>query len=183
MLQKTGFLAFVNQPLFHEDGEGAQDLRFVGRVERQIRLLPIAEHAEPLELLALDIDELARERFAASCRTSSGARPRDSFTTLYSIGRPWQSQPGTIRRAKAGHRFRFHDQVLQDLVQRRAHVHVAVGERRAIVQDEQLRALRAPSGFARKAASPPTLSAISGSRVARFAFIGKSVFGRLSVSL
>ena len=31
------------------------------------------------------------ERF----RTSTGESPRDSFTTLYSIGSPWQSQPGT----------------------------------------------------------------------------------------
>ena len=34
-----------------------------------------------------------------------------------------------------------------------------------------------------KALLPPTCRRISGSRVARSAFIGKSVFGRLSVSL
>ena len=28
-------------------------------------------------------------------RISTGERPRDSFTTLNSMGSPWQSQPGT----------------------------------------------------------------------------------------
>ena len=76
-------------------------------------------------------------------RTSSGERPRDSFTTLYSIGRPWQSQPGTYGARNPAMRLRFHDQILEDLVERRAHVDVAVGKGRAVVQDEQLRPARA----------------------------------------
>ena len=43
VLQKTGFLRFVDEALFDEDREGAEDLRFVGRIEREIRMLPIAE--------------------------------------------------------------------------------------------------------------------------------------------
>ena len=35
--------AFVNEALFDEDREGAENFRFVGGVERQIRMLPIAE--------------------------------------------------------------------------------------------------------------------------------------------
>ena len=65
MLQKTGFIAFVNEALLDEDREGAQDLRFVARIEREIGMLPVAEDAEPLELLALDIDEFARERLGS----------------------------------------------------------------------------------------------------------------------
>ena len=65
-----------------------------------------------------------------------------------------------IRRAETGHRFRFHDQILEDLVQRRAHVDVAIGEGRAVVQHEQRPPLRAPPGSARKAGSPPTASAV-----------------------
>ena len=54
---------FVNQTFLDEDREGAQDLGFVLRIEREIRTLPIAEDTEPFELLALNADKLARERF------------------------------------------------------------------------------------------------------------------------
>ena len=74
-------LALINEALFDEDGEGADDLRLVGGIERQIRVLPIAQDAEPLELLALDVDELARERlrllahFAAAKARAIPSRP------------------------------------------------------------------------------------------------------------
>ena len=43
-----------------------------------------------------------------------------------------------VRRAFAEHRLRFHDKVFQDFVERGAHVHVAIGEWRAVVKHEQL---------------------------------------------
>ena len=92
-------------------------------------------------------------------RTSSGERPRDSFTTLNSIGSPWQSQPGTYGARKPSMRLRFHDEILENLVQRRAHVDVAIGERRAVVQHEELPALRAPPESARRAVLPPIRAA------------------------
>ena len=88
-------LALVNEPLFHERGKSADDLRLVSGRERQVRILPVAEHAEPPELLALDIDELARICLAISCRMPAAKDRANSLTTLNSIGRPWQSQPGT----------------------------------------------------------------------------------------
>jgi hypothetical protein len=42
---------------------------------------------------------------------------------------------GNVRSAITGHRARLHDKVLQDLVEGGAHVDVAVGERRAVMQD------------------------------------------------
>jgi hypothetical protein len=54
----------VNQTLLHEDGEGAQDLGFVFGIHGEVGMFPIAENAEAFELLALDIDEFARESFA-----------------------------------------------------------------------------------------------------------------------
>jgi hypothetical protein len=53
-----------------------------------------------------------------------------SRSTFSSIGRPWQSYPGTY-----GHRLRLDDEVLEDLVERRAEVDLAVGVGRAVVQD------------------------------------------------
>ena len=48
-----------------ENRERPQDFRFVFGIHRQIRMFPIAEHAEPLELFALDVDEFSRKRFAS----------------------------------------------------------------------------------------------------------------------
>ena len=61
--------------------------------------------------------------------------PPSSFSTWVSMGRPWQSQPGTIRRAEAGHGLRFHDHVLQDLVEAGAEVNGAGRIGRPVVQD------------------------------------------------
>ena len=73
-------------------------------------------------------------------RISAGSRPAASLTTLNSMGRPWQSQPGMKGAVKPAIVLRFDHQVLEQLVERGAHVDVAVGEGRAVVQDE----LRAP---------------------------------------
>ena len=43
-----------------------------------------------------------------------------------------------VRCAFAEHRLRFHDEIFQDFVERGSHVHVAVGERRAVMKDEEL---------------------------------------------
>ena len=128
---------FVDQTLFHEDGEGAQDLRLVGRVHRQVRIFPVAEDAEALELLALDVDELARKGFRALSHFERGKAAR--FLDDFVFDRQTVAVPaGNIRRPESGHRFRFHDQVLEDLVERGPHVDVAVGEGRAVMQDEKL---------------------------------------------
>src|SRR6266436_2281506 len=43
-----------------------------------------------------------------------------------------------VRCAFAKHGLRFHDEIFQDFVERGSHVHVAVGERRAVMKDEEL---------------------------------------------
>ena len=87
-----------------------------------------------------------------------------------------------IRRAETGHGFRFHDEILEDLVQRGAHVDVAVGKGRTVVQDKSSGPRARLLDLLVKPRLLPLLQ-ISGSRVVSPAFIGKSVFGRLSVSL
>jgi hypothetical protein len=46
-----------------------------------------------------------------------------------------------VRGAFAQHCLRFHHEILEDFVERRAHVHVAVGKRRTIMQNKQLASL------------------------------------------
>ena len=89
-------------------------------------------------MLALDVDKLARERFRflAHFERRKAARFLHDFVfDRQSVAIPARH----IRRAKAGHRFRFHDEILEDFVERGAHVDVAIGERRPVMQDEELR--------------------------------------------
>ena len=55
-----GLLAAIHEALLHNVGEQAQLVGLVFFGERQVRVVPIAQHAEPLELGALDINVLAR---------------------------------------------------------------------------------------------------------------------------
>ena len=95
-------------------------------------MFPIAEHAEPLELFALDVDEFSRKRFAlfADLERRKLARLFDHFVF------DWKAMTiptGDVRRALTKHRLRFHHEILEDFVERRAHVDVAVGKWRAIM--------------------------------------------------
>ena len=63
-------------------------------------IFPIAQHAQAFELHALDVNVFAGvgfARFADGQRHRLTVSPalRMSWETLNSMGRPWQSQPGT----------------------------------------------------------------------------------------
>ena len=133
-----GFLALVNQPALHEFAERADDLRLVAGVEREVRMFPVAEHAQTLELAALHVDELARQflRLAADLHGRQAAILLDD---LELDGQPMAIPARHVRRAEPGHGLRLYDHVLEDFVESGAHVNVAVGEGRAVVQNEQRR--------------------------------------------
>src|SRR5438067_1414329 len=60
---KDWLLRLINETFLNKHRESAQNFRFVFGIHRQIWMLPIAEDTQSLELLALDIDKLSRERF------------------------------------------------------------------------------------------------------------------------
>src|SRR5207247_1068703 len=60
----NGFLAAIDEALFDDVGEQSQLIRFIFLVEGQVRIVPIAENAEALELFALAVDVLPGVRFA-----------------------------------------------------------------------------------------------------------------------
>ena len=134
-----GFLALVDQPALDEPPERADDLRLVAGVEREIGMLPVAEDAQALELAALDVDELARQflRFLADHQRR---QPLVLLDDLELDGQSVAIPAGDVGRAETGHGLGLDDHVLENLVERRAHVNVAVGEGRAVVQDEERRA-------------------------------------------
>src|SRR5204863_7139704 len=62
--------------LLPEELEDLDDAELVLRVDREVGPLPVAEHAERLELLALDVDVLAREVEAELADLRLGHGPR-----------------------------------------------------------------------------------------------------------
>ena len=130
-----GFLGLVDQPFFDELGEGAENFGLVAGIEREVGVRPVAEDAEALELVALDVDELAGEFF----RAAADFHGRQALVLLDDLeldGQAVAVPAGEVGRAEPGHRLGFDDEVLEDLVESGAHVDIAVGEGRAVVEHE-----------------------------------------------
>ena len=140
-------LALVDQPLLDEPAERAHDRRLIAEVHREVRVRPVAENAEPLKLRAHRAHEApgVRPARAAEIGDRHLALLRAELAVHLQLDRQAVTvESGLVRRVEAGHRPRLDDEILQRLVERRAHVDVAVGVRRAVVQHElgQAAALR-----------------------------------------
>jgi hypothetical protein len=139
--------------------EGAQLLGLVSGRHREIRTLPVAEHTETLEVAALLLDLLGRERAAGRAeRVGVELLPGPPVLLLDGVldGQTVAVPAGDIGCVVTLERARLDDDVLEDLVERVTDVDRAVGVRRAVS---------------------------AGSRCARSAFMAKPVCGRLMVCL
>src|ERR1035437_9097051 len=130
----------INKALLDDVGEQAEFIGLVFLVQREVGIFPIAENAETFELRALEINELARvsvTSFADRGGVGAGVAGLAHFLRDFEFNRQAVAIPaGNVRRAETTERFVFDDDVLENLVQRRADVDIAVGEGRAVVQDE-----------------------------------------------
>ena len=88
-----------------------------------------------------------------------------------------------VGRAFAEHGLRLHHEIFENFVERGAHVHVSIGEWRSVMEHKQLPDPASTSGSADRVGVSSHTRSISGSRAARFAFIGNSVRGKLRVFL
>lgn len=61
-----GFAALVHGSVFHQFGEDAQNVGFIGRVHRQVGVLPVAENAQAAEGSPLNVDEAPGKFHAAA---------------------------------------------------------------------------------------------------------------------
>ena len=139
--------AAVEQAVGGEFEDLARDLRF-GRIgHRQIGMIPVADHAEPLELLALHRNPMLGDgaAFAAEGDHRLGVAEVGLHLALAAVvlllDLPLDRQAvavpaGHVVGVLARHLLRADDQVLEDLVERVADVDVAVGVGRAVVQHE-----------------------------------------------
>ena len=161
--------ALVHEVAAHEPPELARDHRLVGGRHRPVGIAPVAEHAEAPELLALDVDELGRVLAAAAAllhgihglpHVHARLVEAELLVDLVLDRQPVAIPARHVDRVVAQHGARLHDEILQDLVQRGAHVDVAVRVRRSVVEDPAADGSPRPAGSARRCPSPPSARAI-----------------------
>ncbi len=118
------------------------DRRLRLEIHRQIGVVPIAQDAEPLQLLALGIDPFLRigPAFGAEF-VGRHLVLVQLFLAIFLLDLPFDRQAvaipaGHIGRVAAEQILRAAHHVLQNVVQRMADMHVAIGIGRAIVEDE-----------------------------------------------
>ena len=139
---ENGALGTIDETFFQELSKGAHDVGLISWREREVGVLPVAEDAEALEGLALDVDELAGVGFRARADFRRGEVL--GFLDDFELdGQAMAIPAGNVGRVEAGHGLGLHNEVLQHFVQRGAHVDVAIGKGRAVMQDE----LRASGGL------------------------------------
>ena len=136
----NGLLGAINKPLFDDVREQAKLIGFVFLVQREIGIFPIAQDTEALELCALDVDVFARVGIAGFA-DGSGIRRRVARLAQILHHLKFDRQAvaipaGNVRRTESTQRFRLDDDVFQNFVNGVADMNIAVGERRAVVQDE-----------------------------------------------
>ena len=138
-----GLFPAIDEALLDEVREEAQFVGLVFFVQREVRIFPVAEHAEALELHALDVDVFAGISLA---RGADGRGIGGGVTGLAHVladlefdGQAVAIPAGDVRRIKPAQGFVFDDDVLENLVERGADVDIAIGEGRAVVQHKFLR--------------------------------------------
>ena len=135
-----GLQALVDIALAVHLAEDLDLLGLKGLVHGLIGMLPVAEDAEAAEAAHLTVDEVL-------CKGLTGvAELRDRHGLVVELvllddggfnGHAVVVPAGNIGRVIAAHRMGADDEVLERLIERVAHVDIAVGERRAVVQDER----------------------------------------------
>ena len=134
--------AAIDIALLEEINERPGDRSFVARVHREIRLVPLPKHAQALEFHLMLLDEARRKlaAHAAKLRGGNFVRLPAQFLLDFRLDRqPVAIPAGDVRRTKPGHRFRFHNQIFQHLVQAGAQMDFSRRIGRPIVQHKKRR--------------------------------------------
>ena len=141
-----GLEPLVDEAAPDEAAELPRDHRLVGGRHRDVGVLPIAEDADPLELLALDVDEAERVLAAAPPLLDRVHRAPHVHRRLVQaellvhlvLDRQAVAVPARhVDRVEAEHRARLHDHVLEHLVEHVAEVDVVVRVGRPVVEDPE----------------------------------------------
>ena len=148
-------MAFFDNP-----AERAHDVGFKVEVHRQVGFVPVAQHAQADEILALTVD-LLRGVLAAFLAEGFGVdldAGLADFLFHLQFNRQAVAIPARhIARVVTVQRAAFDDDVFQNLVDRMADMNVAVGVRRAVVQHKGWAALTGFADFLIQTVLPPLL--------------------------
>ena len=128
----------VDQPRFDEAREDFERLGLVLRGHRQVRIGPLAEDPQSLELFALDLRVFLGvcEAKLADLNRRHLPRLRAKIRRDLVLDRQAVTVPaGHVRRLESLHALEAQEDILERLVDHMPDVDVAVGERRAVVQD------------------------------------------------
>ena len=132
-------LRTVDQALLDEASEAGKDLGFVRRIHRAVFGRPIGKDAQALELAPLFLDEGGGELRAGLADAKRVERLLLSLQFLHHLmlDRQTMAVPARdVRRPEPAHGLIPEDGVLEQLVEGGADVHVAVGERRSVMEHE-----------------------------------------------
>ena len=130
----------VHKAALHHALERADFARLVGGIHGLVGVVPFAQHAQALEVHHLLRDLLGGKRTALGLHVVA-TQVAAVFLLDGVFDRQAVAVPtGHVQRVKAFELARLGDHVLEDLVDRMAHVDLAVGVGRAVVQDELGRA-------------------------------------------
>ena len=109
-------------------------------------MVPVPQHAEAAEGGLLDVDPLAG-KFLGAAADFRGAEAAGFLDDFEFDGQAMAVPAGDVGRLEAGHGLRFEHKVLDDFVEGGAHMDVAIGEGRAIVEEEPGRTLGLTAGL------------------------------------
>ena len=133
----NGLLGAHHVAFFHKAGQFARGNGLIGRGHAAVGIFPVAQHAETAKFLALNINPLAGIIAAALAHHMGGQGLFLFLQLLLDLVLDGQAVAVPARHVaglEALHVARLDDDVLQNLVERRAHVNVPVGIGRAVVQ-------------------------------------------------
>ena len=139
----------LEQGTVHQElAEFTDDRRFSGKAHRRVGMVPVADDAEPLELLTLHVDPAAGklaaflteliDRHLVLVATGGAILLLDLPLNRQAVTVP----AGNVIGILAQHLLRPVDHVLEDLVQRVTDVQMAVGVGRTVVENELRQAAR-----------------------------------------
>ena len=135
-----GLQAAVDEAAFHHALEGADLVGFIAEVHGAVGMVPVAQHAQALEVGALDVDLLGGKSAALGlhlvARQIAAELLFDRVLDRQAVAIPARD----VDRVQPLELARLDDHVFEDLVDGVAHVDLAVGIRRAVVQYKLRRA-------------------------------------------
>ena len=133
-----GAQPLVDESVFVKRKERRQHDRLILRIHRGIRPVESSEHADALELGALQVEKFLR--ILAALGAHVGGLHLQLLAAQFLVdldldGQPVAIPPRHVRRVKPGHGLRLDDEILQALIHRRAHVDGPAGVGRPVVQN------------------------------------------------